>query len=426
MNIIKAYIPLSKVDEEQRMVFGYASTEALDSQGEIIARAAIEEALPEYMRFGNIREMHTMSAVGVAKSAEVDEKGLYIGAKVVDEVAWAKVKEGVYKGFSIGGRGLAKADNVITKMRLTEISLVDRPANPECVIDCFKADGAPALSDEQKALLKQVEALASVPVTKGMYTVSWAADLLSSLNSLQQSAEWEAAAEGENSPIPATLKQLVADFAQALRMIVEEETKELVAEPANAGEVAMGDKTGDVSKGEGDPAGEPVAKAGARYSKATKAALAKVHGMLRDCDKAMAEMGYESAEEDDDNAGGTQKSDGASASQVTGDFVQLAKGVGIEFAEGGVYADLAKAAIAELAKAQERIKALEDQPEPAKAAVNSVAVEKAEDTNGNLLVKTANEQPKGDPNDPNYQMAVLKAALGQPIPVVMPHLHRAG
>ena len=121
MNIIKAFIPLSKVDEEQRMVYGYASTEALDSQGEIILRSAVEEALPEYMRFGNIREMHTMSAVGVAKQADVDDKGLYLGAKVVDEVAWLKVKEGVYKGFSIGGRALAKADGVIKKMRLTEI-----------------------------------------------------------------------------------------------------------------------------------------------------------------------------------------------------------------------------------------------------------------------------------------------------------------
>ena len=39
------------------MVFGYASTEAQDAHGEIIRRDAIAAALPEYMQFGNIREM---------------------------------------------------------------------------------------------------------------------------------------------------------------------------------------------------------------------------------------------------------------------------------------------------------------------------------------------------------------------------------
>ena len=54
----------------------------------------------------------------------------------------AKVVEGVYKGFSIGGRVTARdaqAKHVITGVDLLEISLVDRPANPEAVIELFKA-----------------------------------------------------------------------------------------------------------------------------------------------------------------------------------------------------------------------------------------------------------------------------------------------
>lgn len=139
---MKLYAPITKLDDEQRMVFGYASTEALDSQGEIIRREAIEAALPDYMRFANIREMHQPSAIGVAKAADVDEKGLYLAAKVVDGDAWAKVKEGVYKGFSIGGRVVARDPanrRIVTGLDLTEISLVDRPANPEAVIDLYKA-----------------------------------------------------------------------------------------------------------------------------------------------------------------------------------------------------------------------------------------------------------------------------------------------
>src|SRR5580704_12377728 len=97
---MRFYAPLAKVDAEQQMVWGYASTEAEDDQGEIITRDALAAALGEYMKFANIREMHQMSAVGVAEEAGVDQKGLYLGARIVDPRAWDKVKAGVYKGFS--------------------------------------------------------------------------------------------------------------------------------------------------------------------------------------------------------------------------------------------------------------------------------------------------------------------------------------
>jgi len=143
MHEMKVYLPLAKVDREQRMVYGYASTEALDSQGEVVRRQALAAALPDYMRFANIREMHQPSAVGVAKEAAIDDKGLWLGAKIVDDEAWEKVVEGVYKGFSIGGWVTARDGRdaqVITGLELAEISLVDRPANPEAVFSLFKRD----------------------------------------------------------------------------------------------------------------------------------------------------------------------------------------------------------------------------------------------------------------------------------------------
>src|SRR5665213_546474 len=138
---MKLFAPIAKIDESQRLVFGYASTESLDSQGEIVRKEAIEAALPDYMRFANIREMHQPSAVGVAREAALDDKGLHLAAKIVDDEAWRKVVEGVYRGFSIGGRVTARdpeAKHVITGVELLEISLVDRPANPDSVIELFK------------------------------------------------------------------------------------------------------------------------------------------------------------------------------------------------------------------------------------------------------------------------------------------------
>jgi len=141
---MRFYGTITKIDADQRMVWGYASTEAEDGQGEIVKREALAAALEDYMRFANIREMHRNSAVGVATEAELDDKGLYLGAKIVDDEAWQKVVEGVYKGFSIGGKVTARdpADRkCITGVTLTEISVVDRPANPEAVFDCWKAEG---------------------------------------------------------------------------------------------------------------------------------------------------------------------------------------------------------------------------------------------------------------------------------------------
>jgi HK97 family phage prohead protease len=134
------YLPISKVNEDERMVYGYASTPDLDSQGEVVELEAIKKALPSYMKFPTIREMHTTNAVGRTKSAKVDDKGLFIQAKIVDDNAWKKVKEGVFNGFSIGGKAVQMVGNTIKELRLTEISLVDVPANKSAVITLFKKD----------------------------------------------------------------------------------------------------------------------------------------------------------------------------------------------------------------------------------------------------------------------------------------------
>lgn len=145
---IRLYLPFAKKDNDKRVVAGYATSEALDSQGEIVKLDAIKKALPDYMKFGNIREMHQWSAVGKAVQATVDEskKALYLVAKVVDENAWQKCKEGVYNGFSIGGRILKKINNEIQELTLNEISLVDRPANPSAVFSLVK------MADVQKQM----------------------------------------------------------------------------------------------------------------------------------------------------------------------------------------------------------------------------------------------------------------------------------
>lgn len=229
MNKLNFYSEISKTDDEQRLVYGYASTEALDSHGEIISKDAIGGALDDYMKFANIREMHKASAVGVTEQAQLDEKGLYIVAKVVDDAAWAKVKAGVYKGFSIGGKLVEKVGDTITKMKLTEISLVDRPACPEAMIEVFK------LEDEHETQVEEVQ------VEKSLCTTARIANLLNELNWLKEDNSWEAEYKENETEVPTKLKEAIKALAEALTISAQEEAAE-VAEGDEPVEEAPVDK----------------------------------------------------------------------------------------------------------------------------------------------------------------------------------------
>lgn len=216
---MRFYWPIAKVDAAQRMVWGYASTEALDDQGERVARQALAGALDDYMRFANIREMHQNSAVGVAKEAEIDDKGLYLGAKIVDEDAWRKVVEGVYNGFSIGGRVTARDPSdrkLITGLALTEISVVDRPANPEAVFDCWKLAAADHADPRGP-----VDGQPRLAERKNRAPLGRLAHILVDLEWLHERLATETATEGDALPssAPERLQALIAelsDFVAAL------------------------------------------------------------------------------------------------------------------------------------------------------------------------------------------------------------------
>jgi hypothetical protein len=162
---MRLYGELRKVEEQDDgtlTVFGVASTGARDDAGEIVSPDAMKAAIPDYLKYGAIREMHGPSAAGTALTCHVDAAGnTNLAAHIVDPVAVKKVQAGVYKGFSIGGKVLKrdpKDPTTITALKLNEISLVDRPANPEASINMWKVaadEPAPAVNPAA-ALLKAV------------------------------------------------------------------------------------------------------------------------------------------------------------------------------------------------------------------------------------------------------------------------------
>jgi len=280
---MKLYGAFSKVEEQDDgtiIVEGIASTESVDSDGEVVKASAIAAALPDYMRDGTgaLREMHQPLAAGTA-IASVEGEVTTIKGHVVDPVAVKKVKAGVYKGFSIGGKVTSRdtaEKNTITGLRLVEISLVDRPANPDARLTMWKADDiedtaekaddATDPDDQSDPGDENPEAIKTdktADLAKGLWNIGCLVEILCQLNALQECTEWECEAEGDNSQIPADLKAAVSTLADILVRMTGEEVAEMQA---------------------GEEVQETVEMAAAPVdlAKAEDAMLAKVQAMLDD------------------------------------------------------------------------------------------------------------------------------------------------
>ncbi|MEW5763589.1 MAG: HK97 family phage prohead protease [Acidobacteriota bacterium] len=146
-------------DGDAVWAYGYATTEEVDSYDTVFALSATREAVKEYDRWRTLRGMHQPIAAGTVPVLELDDKGLWIGARVIDDAEIRKLEEGVYKGFSIGfeprdGRWEMRGGRdvfVFTAYDLVEISLVDRNSNPGTPVLLWQRraiyDLAPATAD---------------------------------------------------------------------------------------------------------------------------------------------------------------------------------------------------------------------------------------------------------------------------------------
>jgi uncharacterized protein YoxC len=146
---VRFSMPIGKVDQERRIVSGFATLDNVDKQGDIVTTEASIEAFKKFR--GNLREMHQPSAVGKVVSFKEDRyfdpqvkkfySGVYVSAYVSKgaQDTWEKILDGTLTGFSIGGN-ITKSDDmydekidksvrIIKEYDLHELSLVDNPAN---------------------------------------------------------------------------------------------------------------------------------------------------------------------------------------------------------------------------------------------------------------------------------------------------------
>ena len=146
-------------------VYGKATDDALDIDQQICDPLWLAKAMPDwFMTGGNIREQHSNIAAGVAKEYEAKSDGHYISALVVDPVSVKKVQNRVLRGFSIGIKSprvvmdKKAANGRIIDGQIVEVSLVDRPANPNCQLVLAKSiNGEKSLTKVEELVETTIE-----------------------------------------------------------------------------------------------------------------------------------------------------------------------------------------------------------------------------------------------------------------------------
>lgn len=124
---------ISKIDEERRLVFGWANVAVrkdgnvvIDSQDDYIPPDELEAAAYEFnLTFRATGERHVGTAKGrlvesfMVTPEKLEKMGLapdalpigwWVGFKIDDDRAWEGVKKGEYNMFSIQGSGLREED----------------------------------------------------------------------------------------------------------------------------------------------------------------------------------------------------------------------------------------------------------------------------------------------------------------------------
>lgn len=359
------FVPITKIDEEQRLVFGVATAEEIDHDNEIFdydsSKPYIESWSDGFVQktngksCGNLRAMHSTISAGklVKLDFDDDNKKVDVCAKVVDDNEWDKVNEGVYTGFSFSGRAVKRwSDPNSTAKRYTlkptELSLADKPCVPSAVFDVVKADGT---IEQREFKIKNLKGSEIVPdnVKKNMYDVASLAQLLQSLNNIRSNANWEAQSEGDSSQVPVKLKDAIDSLAGILVEMVQEESAELTATKIDAS--------------------TDINKVGARNAKPDQDKIQQIH------DHAVS-LGATCAKDDKSNK--KKEGDDMNKTELNDEVQKILTPLNqtVEKLTGG----LAKvdSVLAKVDDFEKRLAKVEGQPLPAKA-VKPIPVSKTED-----------------------------------------------
>jgi len=135
--------------EQSRRICGYASTEALDKQGEILVQKGLD--FTDFLKSGWFNDNHDRTTAGVlgypTKVEYHEGKGWYVegyllkGYRKSDEIwelANALQKSNRKLGFSVEGNQVKrdlKSSNRVVKCNVTNVAITHCPVNSECTME---------------------------------------------------------------------------------------------------------------------------------------------------------------------------------------------------------------------------------------------------------------------------------------------------
>ena len=129
---VEVFIPISKMDDEKKLVFGWGSVTKVnqmpyvDSQEDIIEDAELENAVYDFMQAPMHDEQHErlvptskivesfvvtdekLQKMFPGETIPVGKRGWWLGVYIPDPEVYAKHKDGTYTGFSITGTAQRK------------------------------------------------------------------------------------------------------------------------------------------------------------------------------------------------------------------------------------------------------------------------------------------------------------------------------
>jgi len=151
--------------DEPLIIAGYASVEMIDREKHLISREVLDKAFKEFMsregrrncmiahsnvQVGEILDSWTSPRTGETYTSGVDDKGLFVVAKVFADTVISKrvageITKGTLSAFSISGL----ARNVVSKngykdvrdLELAEITICETPVNPGAYFKLVKSRG---------------------------------------------------------------------------------------------------------------------------------------------------------------------------------------------------------------------------------------------------------------------------------------------
>ena len=268
----RLFVPLTKVDVEKRLVYGTIAEEIPDKVNEIMD---YESARPEFEAWsaeiakasdgkslGNLRAMHGNIAAGKLEILAFDDEGKRIECcgKVVDDAEWAKVLEGVYTGFSMGGSYLKRWKDTdkphLTRYtpRPAEVSLVDNPCIPTATFEVVKEDGTVELRKFRPAATIEAEPIGKTGARHAKSDATRVQALHDTAVDLGAACTGAGADEDDDDSAEKLAK--VSDVARLLAIIDAQDARiaALEAQPAPGGPVVRGARTiaksGEVVGGE--------------------------------------------------------------------------------------------------------------------------------------------------------------------------------